>query len=188
MTDFALDLQALRPQLLRFARSQLRNDTWAEDAVSETLLAALEKPQSFAGRSQLKTWLVGILKHKVIDHLRRNSRECSWNPADDAGGDEIDNVLFDASGVWRELPADWGDPETVLRQVQFIEVLEACVEFLPPQQGRVFMMREWLELSTDAICKECRISATNLWVILHRARLRLRECLQARWFAPGTSS
>ena len=183
MTDFALDLQTLRPQLLRFARAQLRNDAWAEDAVSETLLAALEKPQSFAGRSQLKTWLVGILKHKVIDHLRRHSRECSFNPIDDETGDEIETALFDARGVWRELPADWGDPEAVLRQVQFIEVLEACVDVLPAQQGRVFMMREWLELSSETICKECRISTTNLWVILHRARLRLRECLQARWFS-----
>jgi RNA polymerase sigma-70 factor (ECF subfamily) len=186
MTDFALDIQTLRPQLLRFARTQLRNDSWAEDAVSETLLAALEKPQSFAGRSQLKTWLIGILKHKVIDHLRRHSRECSWNPGDDADGGAIDDALFDAGGAWRELPADWGDPETALRQTQFIEVLEACVEHLPPQQGRVFMMREWLELPAEAICKECRISTTNLWVILHRARLRLRECLQARWFAQRT--
>ena len=75
--DFARQVEALRPQLLRFARSQLRNDAWAEDAVSDTLLAALEKPQSFAGRSQLKTWLVGVLKHKVIDQLRRHSREAT---------------------------------------------------------------------------------------------------------------
>ena len=73
MTDFAHQVEALRPQLMRFARSQLRNAAWAEDAVSDTLLAALEKPQSFAGQSQLKTWLVGILKHKVIDQLRRHA-------------------------------------------------------------------------------------------------------------------
>ena len=77
MTDFARQVEALRPQLMRFARVQLRNDAWAEDAVSEALLAALEKPQSFAGQSQLKTWLVGILKHKVIDQLRRHTREVS---------------------------------------------------------------------------------------------------------------
>ena len=71
MPSIASQVGALRPQLLRFARTQLRNEAWAEDAVSETLLAAIEKPQSFAGQSQLKTWLVGILKHKVIDQLRR---------------------------------------------------------------------------------------------------------------------
>ena len=83
MIDFAPQVEALRPQLLRFARSQLRNDAWAEDAVSDTLLAALEKPQSFAGNSQLKTWLVGILKHKVVDQLRRHSREATVLTPDD---------------------------------------------------------------------------------------------------------
>ena len=75
--DFAAQVEALRPQLMRFARSQLRNDAWAEDAVSDTLLAALEKPDAFAGGSQLKTWLVGVLKHKVVDQLRRHTREAT---------------------------------------------------------------------------------------------------------------
>jgi RNA polymerase sigma-70 factor (ECF subfamily) len=181
MSDFALQVQTLRPQLLRFARSQLRNDAWAEDAVSDTLVAALERPQSFAGQSQLKTWLVGILKHKVIDQLRRHSREATVLVSDD--GEDIDDSLFDESGHWRELPQEWGDPESSFSQRQFFEVLEMCVDHLPPTQGRVFMMREWLELETDEICKELAITSTNLWVLLHRARLRLRECLQARWFS-----
>lgn len=183
MSDFARQVEALRPQLLRFARSQLRNDAWAEDAVSDTLLAALERPQSFGGGSQLKTWLVGILKHKVIDQLRRNTREATILSADDA--EDLDAQLFDASGHWREAPADWGDdPEATLRQHQFITVLETCIERLPPAQGRVFMMREWLELDTDEICKELAVTSTNLWVLLHRARLRLRECIQTTWFDP----
>ena len=180
MMDFPREVEALRPQLLRFARTQLRNDAWAEDAVSDTLLAALEKPQSFAGQSQLKTWLVGILKHKVVDQLRRHSREATILTTDD--GEDLDEALFKADGHWREAPKDWGDPESSIGQRQFFEVLEACIEHLPPTQGRVFMMREWLELDTDEICKELAITATNLWVLLHRARLRLRECLQADWF------
>jgi len=180
VSDFAAQVQALRPQLMRFARAQLRNDAWAEDAVSETLLAALERPQSFAGQSQLKTWLVGVLKHKLVDQLRRQSREATLLTTDD--GDDLDESLFDASGHWREAPRDWGDPEASCRQRQFLEVLEACVDRLPPVQGRVFMMREWLELDTDEICKALAITSTNLWVLLHRARLRLRECLQADWF------
>lgn len=183
------DLESLRPQLLKYARLQLRNDAWAEDAVSETLLAALERPQAFAGRSQLKTWLVGVLKHKLVDQIRRNCRELSTTREDDA---DLDEQLFDASGHWIEPPADWGDdPEQALRQVDFMRVLEACVERLPGQQGRLFMMREWLELETDEICKELAISPTNLWVMLHRARLRLRECLDLNWFAgtgPGASA
>ena len=184
MSEFARQVETLRPQLMRFARAQLRNDAWAEDAVSETVLAALEKPQSFGGQSQLKTWLVGILKHKLIDQLRRHAREATLLDPDDEA--DLDEQLFNASGHWREAPPDWGDPEHHLGQRQFFEVLEICVEHLPATQGRVFMMREWLELSTDEICKELAITSTNLWVLLHRARLRLRECLQQRWFARQT--
>ena len=180
MTDFARQVEALRPQLLRFARTQLRNEAWAEDAVSDTLLAALEKPQSFGGQSQLKTWLVGVLKHKVIDQLRRHTREATVLTTDD--GEDIDELLFDDTGHWRDKPADWGNPEQHCGQREFLTVMEACIEHLPPVQGRVFMMREWLELDSDEICKELQITSTNLWVLLHRARLRLRDCLQQRWF------
>jgi RNA polymerase sigma-70 factor (ECF subfamily) len=167
---------------MRFARTQLRNEAWAEDAVSETLLAALEKPGSFAGQSQLKTWLVGVLKHKVIDQLRRHHREATVLTDDDA--EDLDEALFHTEGRehWRELPTDWGRPDAALAQRQFFDVLQACMDHLPPAQGRVFLMREWLELGTDDICKELQITATNLWVLLHRARLRLQQCLQQRWF------
>jgi len=185
MSEFASRLETLRPQLLKYAQLQLRNSAWAEDAVSETLLAALEKPQSFAGQSQLKTWLIGILKHKLIDQIRRNSRELSTTSAEDQL--DLDDDLFHADGHWRDAPQDWGDPEHCLRQLDFMRVLEACVEHLPGQQGRLFMMREWLELDTEEICKELAISSTNLWVMLHRARLRLRECLQLNWFSPQST-
>jgi RNA polymerase sigma-70 factor (TIGR02943 family) len=185
--EFARQLESLRPALLKYARMQLRNSAWAEDAVSETLLAALEKPQSFAGQSQLKTWLVGILKHKLVDQIRRNSKELSTTVTNE-DGEEIDDLLFAADGHWREAPKDWGDPEHCLRQMDFMRVLEACVEKLPGQQGRLFMMREWLELESEEICKELSITPTNLWVMLHRARLRLRECLQSGWFQQATQA
>lgn len=178
--DYFSQIDALRPPLLKYARLQLRNAAWAEDAVSETVLAALERPQAFAGHSQLKTWLIGILKHKLVDQIRKNSRELSTTTADDC--EDLDELLFSADGHWRESPHDWGSPEDALRQVDFMRVLEACVEKLPGQQGRLFMMREWLELDTDEICKALTITPTNLWVMLHRARLRLRECLQSGWF------
>jgi RNA polymerase sigma-70 factor (ECF subfamily) len=185
MIDFAQAVQTLRPQLLRFAQAQLRNPAWAEDAVSDTLLAALAKPQAFAGQSQLKTWLVGILKHKLIDQIRRHSREVSATTHED--DEDIDGLLFDATGHWREAPAEWGDPEAACGRREFFEVLEVCVEKLPGVQGRVFMMREWLELDSLEICKELGITATNLWVLLHRARLRLQTCLQERWFGKATA-
>jgi RNA polymerase sigma-70 factor (TIGR02943 family) len=185
MSDFAKQVESHRPQLLRFARSQLRNDAWAEDAVSDTLLAALEKPQSFSGQSQLKTWLVGILKHKLIDQLRRHAREATVLSAED--DTDLDELLFDATGHWREPLPSWGNPEGALGERQFFAVLEACCDKLPPTQGRVFLMREWLELDTEHICKELQITSTNLWVLLHRARLRLRECLQIEWFGGRTA-
>jgi len=121
----------------------------------------------------------------LIDQIRRHTREMSTTTSDDDQAD-LDDDLFDASGHWREAPLEWGAPDQVLGQRQFFAVLDACVTHLPPQQARLFMMREWLELGTDDICKELAISPTNLWVMLHRARLRLRECLQLNWFsAPG---
>lgn len=181
--DFEAELVALRGYLMRFARLQLRNDTWAEDAVSETLLAALARPQAFARRSQLKTWLIGILKHKIIDALRERGREvCTDAISSDDQEDPLSQMAFKTDGHFAELPADWGDPETDLGNRQFLAVLEACTERLPPVQGRLFLMREWLEFSSEEICKQLGLTPTNLYVQLHRARLRLRECLEINWF------
>lgn len=175
--------------LLRFARLQLRNDAWAEDAVSETMLAALSKPQSFGNRSQLKTWLVGILKHKVIDMLRQHRREVSLGEGDDShGGEELEALAFKADGHFASRLSDWGNPEQELGSRQFFQVLEACADKLPAAMGRVFLMREWLELSSEEICKELQLTPTNLYVQLHRARLRLRECLELNWFGNRTAS
>jgi RNA polymerase sigma-70 factor (TIGR02943 family) len=168
--------------LLRFARLQLRNDAWAEDAVSETLLAALAKPRSFDNRSQLKTWLVGILKHKLIDILRQRRREVALAEDEGDASDELDALMFRPDGHFVHEPAEWGDPERELSSRQFFEILEACCEKLPPAMARVFMMREWLELPSEDICKELGLTPTNLYVQLHRARLRLRECLDLHWF------
>ncbi|WP_296668802.1 sigma-70 family RNA polymerase sigma factor [Rhodoferax sp.] len=181
--SYEQQLVACRGDLLRFARLQLRNDAWAEDVVSETLLAALSKPQAFAQRSQLKTWLIGILKHKVIDALRLHGREVSASSNDDDDTDPLEYLGFKADGHFSQAPADWGNPEQDLSSRQFLAVMDACVRQLPVNQGRLFLMREWLELSSEEICKELDLTATNLYVQLHRARLRLRECLELNWFA-----
>lgn len=183
MATFEEQLVEHRVYLMRFARLQLRNDAWAEDAVSETLVAALSKPQSFGNRSQLKTWLVGILKHKVIDLLRANARTVAVADAQaDEEGDELDRLSFKADGHFAETPNDWGNPDQTLQQTQFFQVLDACMERLPPALGRLFLMREWLELSSQEVCKELSLTPTNLYVQLHRARLRLQECLNIHWF------
>lgn len=182
--SFEQQLVAHRDYLQRFARLQLRNEAWAEDAVSETLLAALTKPQAFANRSQLKTWLIGILKHKVIDALRQHSREvCSLDHSDDDDADPLEYLGFAVDGHFSHPPADWGNPEQQFSSRQFFEVLDACTNKLPASQGRLFLMREWLEISSEEICKELNLTPTNLYVQLHRARLQLRACLERNWFA-----
>lgn len=191
--SFEQDVAEQRVYLLKFARLQLRNEAWAEDAVSETILAAIAKPQAFGGKAQLRTWLVGILKHKVVDNLRSNLREPNWadlrgnSDDDESEVDLIDALGFQQNGHFAESPADWGNPDRDLSQRQFMAVMDACLNKLPPVQGRLFLMREWLELDADEVCKTLEITSTNLYVQLHRARLKLRECLQLNWFGQQTA-
>ena len=178
-------IEAHREYLLRYAQLQLRDSTAAEDAVQETLLAALQNRAGFSGRSSVKTWLTGILKHKIVDHLRRQSREQPLQYSDEESTDaahDLPDAVFGEDGHWREFPAHWDAPERSCENAEFWRVFETCVEAMPPRAARVFIMREMLELSTEEICKELGITATNCWVVLHRARLSLRECLEGRWF------
>jgi RNA polymerase sigma-70 factor (ECF subfamily) len=179
------DLQALRPALLRFAILQLRNPTLAEDAVQDALIAVLEKPERFAGQSTLRTYVTGILKHKIIDLLRASGRIRQFDIGDDQSEDDVIDALFAADGHTVEKPRPWSNPDSALEQKDFFRVMEICLEKLPPKTARVFLMREWLELETDEICKELAISTSNAWVILYRARLRLRDCLELNWFGQG---
>jgi len=181
------ELQAVRPYLLRFARLQLRDEGLAEDAVSETLLAALEHPERFAGQSSLRTYLVGILKHKLIDSLRSGRREVRLALVAPEDGEVLSeqealDALFKRNGHYQDPPSDWGDPERAFERREFFEILQLCVDRLPPRLGRLFMMREWLELDTEEICQVLQISATNAWAMLYRARMRLRACLELHWF------
>ena len=172
-----------RTDLLRYAKLQLRNDAWAEDVVSEVCIVALEKPEAFEGRSQIKTWLIGILKFKILDKFRQNAREVSLPESDDeSDSDMLEGLIFKADGHFATPPSDWGNPEAGLNQKEFFVVMEACMEKLPTQLGRLFLMREWLELSSEDICKELKLTSTNFYVQLHRARLRLRECLDINWY------
>jgi RNA polymerase sigma-70 factor (ECF subfamily) len=181
-TDFRSQIEGLRPYLLRYATLQLRDAAAAEDCVQEALLAGLAGGTNFAGRSNLRTWLTGILKHKIVDTIRRQSRE---RPAADVSleGDSSEfDELFDGRGHWQEAPQAWEQPEQVLGQKQFFAALEKCLRALPARTAQVFMMREHLGLETPEICKELGITPTHLWVMLHRARMALRLCLEANWF------
>jgi RNA polymerase sigma-70 factor (ECF subfamily) len=179
----AAAIERERAYLLRYAKLQLRDPAQAEDAVQETLLAALEGVARFAGKSSLRTWLTGILKHKIIDHLRRSGREQPLAGADDDRSEaDIVDALFAKDGHWREFPAQWGNPDTALENSRFWAAFELCTQRLPARTARVFMMREIMDMPTEEICKELEITATNCWVMLHRARLTLRECFELQWF------
>jgi len=169
-----------RAYLLRYATLQLRDRSAAEDAVQETLLAALAAQAPFAGRSKLRTWLTGILKHKIIDAMRRAGREAPL-PEESEDGSEFD-VLFETGGHWREPPPTWQNPDSALEQKRFFVALEACLARLPAKTAQVFMMREHMGVETGDICKEIGITPTHCWVLLYRARMVLRLCLEETWF------
>lgn len=183
-------LARIRVEMLRFARLQLGNDDEAEDAVQEALAGASRNAASFRGEAALKTWIIAILKNKVADVLRQRQRR-PINASQMASPDQEGTLppVFDHRGIWRDAarPARWEDPEADLHSAQFLAVFDACLNRLPPQQGRVFMMREVVELDTSEICTELGLSTTNVHVILHRARLALRACLQLHWFHEGAS-
>ena len=181
--DFASRCNSHRGYLLRVAVLQLRDNDVAEDVVQDTLLAALQGAGGFSGKSSLKTWLTGILKHKIVDVIRRKGRQPVLASFDEECQIDDLDALFDESGHWENPPADWGNPESALSQQQFFDVMQMCLEKLPPNTARVFMMREVMDLTSEEICKELSITSTNLWVILYRARVALRQCLEQNWFA-----
>jgi RNA polymerase sigma-70 factor (ECF subfamily) len=177
--DFRSSVERERDYLLRYASLQLRDSHAAEDAVQETLVAALAGEAGFEGRANLRTWLTGILKHKIIDAIRRMSREATLLPEADSA--EFD-ALFNESGHWTEAPVAWTDPDASLEQKRFFAALEACLARLPQKIAQAFMMREHLGFETGEICKELAITPTHCWVLLYRARMALRECLTKEWF------
>lgn len=176
-------IQSERGYLVRYAMLHLRNPAQAEDVVQETLLAAIEGAAGFAGKSSLRTWLTSILKYKIIDHLRRAKREQPLTGSEDdrSEADAID-ALFAQDGHWLETPPDWNHPETALENDRFWNAFERCLQRLPARTAQAFTMREVMEIPTEEICKALDISPTNCWVMLHRARLILRECLDRQWF------
>jgi len=170
--------------LLRYALSFVRDKQIAEDLVQETFLAALQCRGSFSGQSSEKTWLVGILKHKAIDHYRVARRHTQM----DEGADEEPKDGFVTSGKWAGFwqvgsgPKDWEfHPGIQAEQNAFRGVLENCLSNLAPRLARAFHLREIEQKDTKEICAELNISETNLWVMLHRARLCLRRCIELNW-------
>ena len=179
------DVQSHRGYLVRYARAQLRDEMQADEVVQEALLAALEGLKGFSGKSSLRTWLTSILRFKIIDLQRRLTAErATLVRSDDEvqGAEEFFDNLFDETGHRVSPTSPWRDPEGALQEKQFWRVFEACLDRLPQVTGRVFFKRDVLGHDTESICKEEGITQSNCWVMLHRARLALRECLEKTWF------
>jgi RNA polymerase sigma-70 factor (ECF subfamily) len=174
-------LTSLRRDMLRFAEMQLRDHAQAEDAVQEALAGALLGKEKFASRASLRTWVLAILKNKIVDVLRRKVREpVAVNPENDQ--DSLG--YFDDRQHWAEdtRPSEWQTPQQAMESKQFWEVFEACLYRMPEASARIFTMREVLGFDTDEICQTLTITTNNCFVQLHRARLALRACLGANWF------
>ena len=185
-TDPATWVDLYGDYLFGYALSRVHKNHDAEEIVQETFLAALQARSSFLGEGSERTWLVGILRHKLFDHFRKVMREEPFPPTETAAAPEESAFETDGEwvGHWRhgKGPIEWHDPLRALEQKEFMEVLLRCLEALPENIAGVFMLREFEDSTSKEICARMGISANNLWVMLHRARMRLRRCLEMKWF------
>ncbi len=173
--------------LYAFALSRVRDKYLAEDLVQETLLAAIQAKKSYSEKSSKKTWLIGILKHKIIDQFRKTSRETELS--DEEADLTSYDYLFREEGVWKghwtaeSRPIVWNEnPEKVFENAEFRGILTHCLGELPERVANCFALREMEGFEASEICETLSISPNNFWVMMHRARLHLRRCIDFNWF------
>jgi len=166
--------------LYRYALMRLKDPTVAEDAVQDTFLAALKNISQFDGRVDVKYWLRGILRNKIVDHIRKSIRRRKLQ--EEEVHDVIDRFLYKASGVPTTRPKPWAfDPDSAFAQEEFWAAFESCMEGLKDPMRTAFTLKMLEEQETEVICKELDITDNYLWVMLHRARSQLKECLETKW-------
>ena len=164
--------------LYAYALIRVGKQDIAEDMVQETLLAALQSWENFAGNSTERTWLIGILRHKILDFFRQHHSDHEQLDSSGKGSE-----FFCEKGHWQDKMVDWkANPEILIQNIEFRRVLSDCLKELSQVMAKAFVMRELEGMSSEEICKFLKISETNLWVRLHRARLQLRRCLEINWF------
>ncbi len=168
--DVRLRICDLRPVLVAYARKQVASEHWVQDAVSATMLVALERPDTFSGRSRLLSWLVGILKHKLVDEIRLSHRHTQAFDAepDNEAGSMRSSAAADEDCVW-----------TCLQREQRLLRISKCADSLVGIYRQVFVMKDLLQLETDDICARLEISNNYFFVLLHRARQQVRSCALA---------
>lgn len=168
--------------LFGYAMLQTGNQEEAQERVQETFLAALQARSTFRGSSTERTWLMGILKYKIIDQFRRRKRDSSVVGSE--AGEKIMANIFSDKGYWKhEHNRTWQDHlDSQSEYAEFLAALELCLAKLPDRMGEAFSLREIQGLKADRICEIIDVSATNLWTLLHRGRALLRDCLDRNWF------
>lgn len=180
--DFEKLVESDADYLFRYASRHFPNADVAEDLVQESFLAAIEAAPRFKGESTLRTWMVSILRHKIIDRIRKKGREV-MSP-DEGDVETYFKPFFNEKGHWREEKGPrpiFNTPEASLSEKEFMEVLQGCLNKLPSRLRHVFLLREIDGISPEEICSELELSPTNLRVMLHRCRVQLRDCLEMNW-------
>lgn len=173
-------VEAYGDYLYRYAFSRLRDGNAAEEAVQETFLAGIRFIDQFSGDGSQRAWLLGILKRKIVDHVRQRMRY-DRDGAGDADAD-LTEQLFDEKGFWNPGTAPWSNsPDSPLEAEELWAIVQNCLETLPKGQADVFVLSVMEELAGEEICNELEITPSNLWVRLHRARLGLARCVGSRW-------
>ena len=171
--------------LYAFAFYRIQDDLLCQDLVQETLLAAFKAKSNFKGTASEKSWLTGILKHKIIDAIRKKYRETAVE--DKTIDFKTREDAFDDKGMWKTGPKDWEtDPEQLLNQKDFLVVVNQCLKDLPERSSIALTMKAIDGESTKTICKVLNITSTNAWVILHRARALMRRCIESNWLGGKT--
>jgi RNA polymerase sigma-70 factor (TIGR02943 family) len=169
--------------LYRYALERVRKPEVAQDLVQETLLVALRTQERFRGGSTVRSWLCGILKHKICDYYRKRGRETSFTDLEFLADECAEKFVPEGYWVHMNGPKEWKpEADEVMHRDEFWKVMRDCLAKLPERIATVFMMREMDEVESKEICAMLSISDSNLWVMLHRARMALRECLAINWF------
>jgi RNA polymerase sigma-70 factor (ECF subfamily) len=169
--------------LYRYAITRVRSPEIAEELVQETLLAALNAKANYAGQASEQTWLIGILKHKIIDYFRKQSRE-KTQQFDEYFSADGNDEYFDQQGHWKTRLSSWSKPDTSMEQEQFLTILQDCIDHLPPRMAQLFILRELDGMNSEEICEVMSISTlNNCWVMLSRIRVQLRHCLDVNWMS-----
>ena len=169
--------------LYRYALERVRKPEIAQDLVQDTLLAAVRSYERFAGQSSVRSWLCGILKHKICDYYRKRGRETSFTDLEFLADECAEKFVPEGYWIHMNGPKEWRpEADEVMHRDEFWKTMRDCLSKLPERIATVFMMREMDEIESKEICATLSISDSNLWVMLHRARMALRECLADNWF------